>query len=230
MRWLMGGCLVLWVSALSAQAVDPIFGTFERPYKQALFATSMGDAAKAGAALGRSQALWWPAVSAASAAFQPEAVEELAIEVAGRLAVARWQIETGRTGPAHETLEGVRLAMAEFRETQGVFVLNDKLTGFHDPMEHAVLTAVAAEGLAPAELLEVLKAGLPELRSRWAAAAALLGGDAEATRLTPLMDQMGDAVERFAEALDGGDIPAVLASAKALKPAFRDLFLGVEAE
>jgi len=224
MRWLVSGVLLLWVAGVSAQAVDPVFGAFEKPYKQALFATSLGQADQAMGAVRQAESLWWSAVDEALGKFSLDATEALAIEVSGRLAVARWHIAAGRTMPAHETLEGVRMALGEFREHQQVFVLNDKLTGFHEPMEHAVLSAMAGgDGL-----MDTLRATLPELRSRWASCVALVDGDADQARLAPAMGKVSGAIDKLAAALAANDVQAATAAGKSLKPAFRDVFLGVE--
>lgn len=228
MRWLVSGWLVLAVAGASAQAVDPIFGSFEKPYKQALFATSLGQAEQAASAVAHAESLWWRAVGVAPTRFAPAAVEELAIEVAGRLAVARWHLAAGRSLPAHETLEGVRLALGRFREGQQIFVLNDKLTDFHEPMEHTVLASQAGQDAA--ELLATLRATLPELRSRWAACLALVEDDPDQVRLAPAMGRVTIAIERLAAAVGAADAPAAAEAGKALKPAFRDVFLGVEVE
>ncbi len=230
MRWLLGGVVMLWVAGVSAQAVDPVFGAFERPYKQALLASSLGEREQAVAAVAEAESRWWPAAGQAVAKYSPAAVEALAIEVAGRLAVARWQLAAGHSASAHETLEGVRLALASFREGRQVFVLNDKLTAFHEPMEHAVLTAMAAAATPGDELLATLRAGLPELRSRWAAALALVEGDPDQSRLAPALAKVTASIQKLAAALAANDAAAATAAGKGLKPAFRDIFLGVEAD
>lgn len=224
-RWLLA--LLLVPGWARAQAVDPVFGAFERNYKQALWQSSQAHPAEAGAALGATKAAWLPLVPGLLGS--GEAGIRLAVEISGRLAVAEQLQAGGDLAELHELLEPVRVALGHYRTERGEWRLNDKLTGFHGTME-AVLLAPDGKPWPQAtpQAMTRWRSLLPQLRSQWAAATALVTDDSEAARLQPLMQPESLAIERLAATLRGDDAGAMLAAAKSLKPAFAKVFLGVE--
>ena len=221
----------LWLLAMpvlaGAQAVDPVYSGFERSYKTALWQTSQQHGPEAAGALTETRAAWQPLVGGLLAGGESE--HRLAVEVSGRLALAEVLVGKGQLSAAHEMLEPVRAALGEYRAARHEWRINDKLTGFHAAME-AVLLAPDGKPwpAASPEAIAAWRAMLPELRSRWAAATALIVGDADSARLDALAKPVSVALERIGEALRGEDGSAMLAAVRSLKPAFASVFLGVD--
>lgn len=134
---------------------------------------------------------------------------------------------------AHEELEAVRMVMLDLRGKNGFpKFITDKLTIFHEPMEHIVLSV---KGKTPAQIDDALLAELAEtLKESWKAweTSEKCPVDQELWALTPaqmsayynfvLLERA--ALEKFEGALASGDKTAIIQTGVAVKPNFVECY------
>lgn len=134
---------------------------------------------------------------------------------------------------AHEELEAVRMVMLELRPKNGFpKVITDKLTLFHEPMEHIVLSV---KGKTPAEIDDALLAELAEtLKHAYKAwnAAVNCPFDPALWALQPVQvvnyydfqAKENLALAAFANALASGDKLKIIQTGVAIKPNFVECY------
>lgn len=239
-RGIANAALVLCAMAANAQAApleDML--AFDGIYIPALAATN-GAADAAGQARARAtmQRLvdQWPALRARLSAVgrasrDPQAWNRALSEVNGQVTRAAAETREGRWNDAHETLEGVRMAMLRARESGGPAYYVDRLVAYHHPME-----AVAKFGAATAPLTsaqrEALVQAYTHARALWAAVErepvdpARYGlVDARRAQYERGMADESAALTRLSDALRSGDDAAIVKAAAAIRQPFARAYI-----
>ncbi len=134
---------------------------------------------------------------------------------------------------AHEELEAVRMVMLELRPKNGFpKFITDKLTIFHEPMEHIVLSV---KGKTPADiddaLLAELAVTLKHANKAWDDVVKC-PFDASLWALQPVQvvnyyafqAKESAALENFAAALESGDKARIIQAGMAVKPNFVECY------
>ncbi len=134
---------------------------------------------------------------------------------------------------AHEELEAVRMVMLQMRPKNGFpKIITDKLTVFHEPMEHLVLSV---KGKTPAQIDEATLVDMEEtLKEAWKAweTALKCPVDFALWKLTPA--QVSNylthlyaetaALENLEQALASGDKLAIIQAGMGVKPSFVEVY------
>lgn len=139
-----------------------------------------------------------------------EQVEKLA-------AAAANQATTGDLAKAHDTLEGIRDALADLRARNGIIAFSDRMNAYHAMMEHVSSS----------------KYDTPSAMAEDVAVLAYLAKDIGANRpagsnpaeFDPLFKAMEVTIANLRVALKAGDPAAIETARKAIKPAYSRLFL-----
>jgi hypothetical protein len=140
--------------------------------------------------------------------------------VAKTAAKARAEVESGALTEAHETLEGIREAIGQLHERNGIVGFSDRMNAYHAMMEQILGTDyTGAEGMAA---LREDAAVLSYLADDIAAHPAPEAAD---PAYAPLLQAVMTSVTTLREAARAGDAAAAKQAVNALKPAYSKFFL-----
>lgn len=194
-------------------------------YRVALFATNMGNAEKATAALAAFQEGW--AALATDAASAPQYADDPALAatltaVADHAAKADAAVAAGNLPQAHEVLEGIRAEIGALHGRNGVIGFSDRMNAYHAAMEEVL--AVTPEQLDAAGMaLMAERAGV--LAYLAAEIAANPAPEAASAEYAPLEQAFQASVAAFVTAVRAEDAAAVAAAMGGLKAPYSKFFL-----
>jgi hypothetical protein len=206
------------------------------PYKRALYATNLKQAAEGLRFLQDFRARW-SGFRAAYDAAPPSPFKKDRRWAADLRDVTAWadsadrEIRANRLKPAHDTLELIRIRWMEMRVRNRVPTFGDALTDFHEPMETIVTTL---KGSAPeklsAEALAILRKGLPDVQRTWAGIRRFRTpademSKARKARRKTMTDRFGAAVEAYTVAVRAGDRGAIFRNGQRIRPLYAPLYL-----
>ncbi|WP_353397416.1 hypothetical protein [Hydrogenophaga sp. 5NK40-0174] len=224
--------MALLMASPSVWSADPMTDAMQvayAPYRAALFATNSGSAAEAGKAVEQGQAQWAKVVKRFGAKpvapydKDPE-VDSTFKAVSGVYAKAKAEVQEGKLGQAHETLERIRDLLAGLRERNQVIVFSDHMNAYHAEMEHMIVEGPvwlkSEDGLSRVQsqtgVLAYLAAQLA------AKAPAALSSDAAFEQALAAVQK---SVADMGQASASGDRAAIKDAIKGLKKPYSKLFL-----
>lgn len=195
-------------------------------YRVALFRTNMDDKPASEAAIASASEKWRALSAKWGSAPPPQYAEDqdfrpLLSRVDLILDQARQEAAAGALPKAHETLEKIRDELAALRRRNGVINFSDRMNAYHEQMEKILLGAY--DGFQPQ--------GIAALREDVAILAFLLQDivtnppPERDARYEPALAGLRKSVEELRHALSAGDVSAIRAAIKALKPAYARMFL-----
>lgn len=129
---------------------------------------------------------------------------------------------------AHEELEAVRSTMLKLRSENGFpKFITDKMTAFHDPMEHVVLTILGNHNNLTDELLAAVDVTFGEALKAWdnvekcPVDAGMWGFTPEQmTQYFMMLQQEKAALDAYAQILASRNLDMIVAKAKSIKGPF----------
>jgi hypothetical protein len=198
----------------------------ERAYVPALGLTNQrGNDAQAREAVRRLE-LSWDAFRARAA---PLAAKDAALRAtlaasSERVQQAAAQAGAGDMAKAHESLEYLRDALWKWRASRGVEYFPDRLTAYHDVMEHLVDAAARAlPGDTRIAYAQAVSKWIDVERAPFAAAVHGFDGAAQ-QRLRAAMASERATLDEFAAAMGSGDPQALADVGRRLKQRFAQLY------
>jgi hypothetical protein len=228
------GAPTAWAQARRASSIDAMWQAANRPYKQALQATSLQKPVEAARSLSAFRSAWQQFRGAFTQApprpylADPQWRADLAV-VSGWIEAAGRQIGSADLSGAHETLEHVRQRWLSLRARNGVDYFGDHLVRYHTPMEKISLAVKGKSvGTTTDKDVEAVRVALPDLVARWEAvtrARARLRPGAQGAHLDELMAAESAAVTGLGRSVAGGDRAGIVSSAAKLKPVFAKLYM-----
>lgn len=135
--------------------------------------------------------------------------------------------------PAHETLEEIRIITMDLRKRNNINYYIDPLTEFHSVMETIVHTASdnEPEDIDKAVIEEISEA-LAEAKTLWAGLGKFpFNKDAydlnekKAGAIKKLYKVEKEALNKLTKAIESGDISAIIAASKGVKPNYAKLYM-----
>jgi len=213
----------------NAVKFSDLFGAFNESYKQALYATSLGERQAASELTGARVS--WQMVLGSYYETPPEEYRkdegwrrDLAT-ITGYLQIADMQVEAGRLAEAHETLEPIRRVWVEINGRNGVRRFGDELVKFHEVMEPTVVMALAGVG---EENIGEFEERVGELSEGWRGVEEFGFAPSSAerrARYEGMAVNVRTAVGNLARATEERDYAKLGPLAKAVKGAFAELYL-----
>ena len=191
-------------------------------YRMALFVTNQKKQAETDAAIAAFRDKWAALSADWRKTAPPQYADDAALaetldKVAKLAETAAAEAKTGDLAKSHDTLEGIRDALADLRARNGIVSFSDRMNAYHTVMEH-VYDHKYETPAAMAEDVAVL-----------AYLAKDIGGNrpagANAAEFDPLFKALDGTVANLRAAMKSGDAAAIEAARKAIKPAYSRLFL-----
>jgi hypothetical protein len=209
------------------------YGSWNRYYKRALYATGMGTAERAKLPLAGCRQAWYELLGEYHASPPSEHAEDAQwsadlVTITGYVHLAEWRAHAGDLEEAHEALERVRYLWREVRERNGVRWFGDELLRFHDVMEPMVAWGTGAErgGVTP-ENVEEYRAEMARLLEAWT---RVQGFEPKprgpGRRLPSAMANEAKALGELWHAVRAGSYGQIPEAARAVKQGFLRLYMG----